>query len=82
MDTREYKRPDELKLLTEEEIQALYQADVELQKKDNAENDYDYPNQMNRYTRKWTKWKISNASSWWKATCPPYMKISLPGIPA
>jgi len=53
-----------LKLLSEEELRQLEQADIKKQKLDNAENDYDYPNQMDRYTRKW-QYKIRDAKPYW-----------------
>lgn len=61
----EYKRPEKLRLLTEEEINALYQADVEEERKYNEEHDPDY--NLDRFTRKWKKHKIIDASSWWEA---------------
>lgn len=61
----EYERPEELKLLTEAEISALYQADVEEERKYNEEHDPDY--NLDRFTRKWKKHKIVDATSWWEA---------------
>ena len=58
-----YSRPNELKLLTEEEISALYQADVEREKEYNEEHDPDY--NLDSFTRKWHKYKITDASGWW-----------------
>lgn len=60
----EYKRPETLNLLTEEQLTELYEKDVEKQEKDNREHDYDYPDQMNRYLRKWYK-KIYDAKEYW-----------------
>lgn len=61
----EYERPEELRLLTEAEISALYQADVEEERKYNEEHDPDY--NLDRFTRKWKKHKIVDATSWWEA---------------
>ena len=61
----EYERPEELRLLTEEEISALYQADVEEERKYNEEHNPDY--NLDKFTRKWKKHKIVDATSWWEA---------------
>lgn len=63
-DTREYKRPDKLNLLTEEQIDKLHKEDIKREEKENRENDYDYPNQMNRYTRKWYRCMSSAKGVW------------------
>lgn len=53
-----------LKLLSEEELEQLKQVDINKQALDNATNDYDYSNQMNRYVRKW-QYKIRDAKPYW-----------------
>ena len=58
----EYKRPEELRLLTEEEISDLYHADLAAEYKENSESNSDYC--TDRYTRKWNK-RIYNATEHW-----------------
>jgi len=60
-----YERPAQLTLLTDEQLEALHQKDIAKQEKDNAEHDYDYPNSMETYTRKWYS-RMSDASYDWK----------------